>query len=175
MKNKENKNGLEEQTHERAFWIIGIAIIIFLILLGGSLIGLKMVRDKANHVGDVAGDVVDGTMNNDEYAVLENGKKQVTNPAVTEFEVEVEGRRFHNFSIEVSDEGTDISADVTNVTEEKLPQGKYAFELLDGQGNSLASYSIDIIPIEPGATTGILSSVLIDCLDVEKIEVSFIK
>lgn len=173
MKEKENKNLSEEQTHERAFWIIGIAIIIFLILLGGSLIGMKIIRDKANHVGDVVGEV-DGLTNNN-YVVLENGNKKLTKPSITDFEVEVEGRKFDNFSIEILDEGTDITANVTNVTEETLPQGSYTLELFDGKGNSIVSYLIDIIGAEPGKTTSFLSSVAADCSDVEKIEISFVK
>ena len=172
MKEKENKKGMEEQTHERAFWIIGIAIIIFLILLGGSLIGMKMIRDKANYVGEVVDKA--GEISNN-YVVTESGVKQVTNPAITELEVEVEGRKFHNFSIEVSEEGSNISADVTNMTEEKLPQSSFTFELYDGQGNMIIAYLIGITEAEPGKTTSILSSVLVDCLNVERIEVSFVK
>ena len=50
MEEKNNKETPTSGTEKKAFWIIGIALIIFLVILFGSLIGLKITRDGLNNV-----------------------------------------------------------------------------------------------------------------------------
>ena len=76
MEEKNNKETPTSGTEKKAFWIIGIALIIFLIILFGSLIGLKITRDGLNNViknhGKNSGEINNLVQN---YEELENGVK----------------------------------------------------------------------------------------------------
>ena len=60
-----------ENNIQKPIWIIGISLIIFLLLLAGSLVILKISRDGLNKVAE-KGDIITetNTRKSDNYIVL---------------------------------------------------------------------------------------------------------
>ena len=121
MGEKNNKETPTTGTEKKAFWIIGFALIIFLIILFGSLIGLKITRDRVNNViknqGKNSGELGEVVQN---YEELENGVKINTSDEVREAEFVKDGIRLSHFNIDEIDGFSTVSASFENMTQEVI-------------------------------------------------------
>ena len=93
-----------ENNIQKPIWIIGISLIIFLLLLAGSLVILKISRDGLNKVAE-KGDIITetNTRKSDNYIVLADGTKLIKNEEVLNAVEEIEGMVVKNFEIEEKD------------------------------------------------------------------------
>lgn len=136
----EEKKKEDEKTLEKAFWIIGIALIVFLIILGGVLIGLKITRDGANRISGSLDGKNGGAGEN--YVVQDDGSRVVTNKDVTNYSAVVAGRKFSNFVIEEKDGFSSLAATIANVAGEKLESKQYMITLYDEEDNEIQGLPI---------------------------------
>lgn len=171
----EKKSG--ENTGEKFFWIVGIAVIIFMILLLGSLIGLKITRDK---IGGISGFQWSGNSN---YEILDNGTMRNTNNEILRTEIDVDNVRFSHFAItqrngesgedEVYD--TDISFDIENMNEEVLESALYIVALYDSSNTKLIDFSIQLDNLPAREPVMFRQNLSKSCVDAAHIEVEKVR
>lgn len=162
-KEKKLDTNNEVEVHEKSFWAIGIALIIFMILLLGSLIGLYIVR---NRIGDIA-DKVD-------IAILEDGSKQSATEAIKNAEIVVDGRKFYDFTIKEKEGLSTVEAKVENITEGALEGATFKVSLMDINGELIESYTVLTTELQPGVPTLTVTSIMKDCTGAADIEVELI-
>lgn len=174
---KEEKNS-EENTHEKFFWIIGIAVIIFMILLFGSLIGLKITRDK---IGNLSGLQLG---NNGNYEVLEDGTMRNTNKDILRKEIDVDNVRFSHFTISQRNEkngedeemyDTDISFEIENMNEEIIESALYIVSLTDSSDNELINFSIQLDNLPAREPIVFRQNLTKSCVDTANIDIKRVK
>lgn len=174
---KEEKN-LRENTHEKFFWIIGIAVIIFMILLLGSLIGLKITRDSVGNISEIQ------FGNNRNYEVLEDGTMKNTNKDVLRKEIDVDNIRFSHFTIsqrnEQNEEGeetydTDVAFDIENMNEEVLESALFIVTLYDSNNNKLIDFSIQLDDMPAREPIVFRQNLTKSCVDTANIDVKRVK
>ena len=177
----------EEETHERAFWIVGIGIIVFLILLLGSIIGLKYTRENAEKVGEIAGNTPTQTVINNEpesknYTVWEDGTKENVTDGIKKAQIDVDKVRFSSFSIierKVEDlyEGEDVSISSTlssaveNMNENVLQEGSYVISLFGENNNLLTKFSFSAKELPAREIQTFMHEENVSCVDAVKVEV----
>lgn len=167
---KENSN-----TNQKAFWIVGIAIIVFLVLVLGSVIGLKITRDGINSIlGNNNIGNNSGSGANPGYVVLEDGTMQNTNANIRDTEIVVDGRKFSNFSIEEKEGTSTIKVDIENTTDEDLGVATFEIKLYDSEDNLITEYSMLTTEQEAKAKTTALTSLVKSCINTARIEVNLI-
>ena len=161
MEEKNNKKTPTIGTEKKAFWIIGIALIIFLIILFGSLIGLKITRDRVNDLiknqGKNSGELNNVVQN---YEELENGVKVNTSDDVREAEFTKDGIRLSHFNIDEIDGFSTVSASIE--------------KMYDSNNTLLAEFSALTSSIEPGNMEMINSQIMKGCANAAKIEADII-
>ena len=174
---KEEKKS-EENTSEKFFWIIGIAVIVFLILLLGSLIGLKMTRDKINSISGLK------LNNNGNYEVLEGGTMRNTNDELLRAEIDVDNIRFSNFAItqrnELTDEDeeyydADISFNIENMNEEVVESAMFIVTLYDSSNTKLIDFSIQLDNLPARKPIPYRQNLNKSCVDAAHVEVEKIR
>ena len=171
----------ENDMQEKAYWIIGFALVIFLILLAGSLIGLKITRDKVNQIVEKSGLIqntkIEGNLN---YTVWEDGTRENISQNVVGAEIEVEGTKFSSFSIldrEETDSGDSIISGtirfaVENTTSGEMPEKTYLMTLLDDKDEIITEFSLqtkELAAKERKEISHLLYNIA--CAETEKIEV----
>lgn len=173
-----------KDNNEKAIWVIGIALIIFLILLGGSLIGLKLTRDGANKVLNNGGVNPSGRLIQDveEYTVLEDGTKKSTNKDIAETEIDNNGIVFSNFAIlerpenENQPEGTvysEVDFDIKNTTNEMMKNKTFVIKLYGDDGNMIQDLSVFVAELGAGQSTRIANFLYgNECILATKVEVA---
>lgn len=147
--NKKEKVKFEEN-EKRAFWLIGFAIILFLVLVFGSIILLKITRsalDDANNA--LSGDILNNNQSNLNYITAEDGEKENVSEGVVDAEFTINGRRFSNFNIREYEGITTINFSIKNLTEKTTPVDNFLVIIKDDNGDSLEALSIAIREIEP--------------------------
>lgn len=159
----------EEKRMEKNFWIIGIAIIIFLLLILGSVVLLKNARDKANNLTNEMG----GNNNNEQpnYIVSADGTKENVNKNVTDAEFVVEGRKFYDFRIVEKDGLSTVEARIENTTDTVLQGATFKVRLLNSNAEVIKEYVIITTEIQPKASTLTVTNIFEDCSDAESVEV----
>lgn len=139
----------KENTNEKIFWVIGIALIIFLILVLGSIIGLKMVRKGIHNVVDGNGQTT--YSDNNIYEVDEDGVKRNVYEGITDAEVDVDLVRFSQFTImervlEMGEDNNeiecDLGLDIENMTEEPMENAAYTIRFYNIKGEELANFNV---------------------------------
>lgn len=159
--------------HKKAFWIIGIALIIFLILLLGSIIGLYLVRqgidDALVNNGYLSGDVQEIILN---YTELEDGTKENISRDIRDAEFDIDGIKLSHFSIQTSPEGIcTITADIENHTDEVVENKAFLIVLKDANEDVIAEFTMDIEDLMAQTPLITVKSLVIDCSNAATIEV----
>ena len=159
--------------HKKAFWVVGIALIIFLVLLFGSIFGLKLVRDKANEIQNdpalIGGQGNDNVLN---YRELEDGTKENISDSIREAEFEIEGVKLSGFSIKSKDGSSTITANIENTTEEVIAGKTFMIELIDANGENVTEFTMDIAELAAKVPTITIRTLNTDCANAETIDVS---
>ena len=175
MGEKNNKETPTTGTEKKAFWIIGFALIIFLIILFGSLIGLKITRDRVNDLiknqGKNSGELNNVVQN---YEELENGVKVNTSDDVREAEFTKDGIRLSHFNIDEIDGFSTVSASIENITQEVIKDITIVVKMYDSNNTLLAEFSALTSSIEPGNMEMINSQIMKGCANAAKIEADII-
>ena len=175
MEEKNNKETPTSGTEKKAFWIIGIALIIFLIILFGSLIGLKITRDGLNNViknhGKNSGEINNLVQN---YEELENGVKINTSEEVRNAEFVKDGIRLSHFNIDEIDGFSTVSASIENMTQEVIKDITIVVKMYDSNNTVLAEFSAVTSSIEPENMEMINSQIMKSCANTAKVEADII-
>ena len=121
-----------ENNIQKPIWIIGISLIIFLLLLAGSLVILKISRDGLNKVAE-KGDIITGTntSKSDNYIVLADGTKVIKNEEVLNAVEEIEGMVVKKFEIEEKDGVSYIKAEIINNSGESIGDSRISLKIFD--------------------------------------------
>lgn len=170
---KETESNSENKTNQKAFWIVGIAVIVFLILLLGSIIGLKFTRDGINGVLDKFG-IAGNNPSKPNYVVLDDGTKENTNEDIKNAEFTIEGRKIYNFVIRDREGLSTVEVVIENITEEVLPEATFKIGIYNSNNKLIADYTILTSEIEPMMPTMIVTSIMKDCSNASRIEVEMI-
>ncbi len=140
----------DENSERRAGWALGLALIVFLILVLGSIIGLSITRDGIfNFIGRSDPLTGDNTVKN--YITYEDGRKENNSSAIVNAEFEIDGLIFSNFVLETKDdESTTLSMNIKNATENDIAQKTIVFGFLDNFGDEiideLAMLTPEVLP-----------------------------
>lgn len=175
MGEKNNKETPTSGTEKKAFWIIGFALIIFLIILFGSLIGLKITRDGINNIiknqGKTSGELGEVIQN---YEELENGVKINTSDEVKEAEFIKDGIRLSHFNIDEIDGFSTVSASIENMTQEVIKEITIVIRLYDSNDTLLAEFSAVTSSIEPGNMDIVNTQIMKSCANTARVEADII-
>lgn len=175
MGEKNNKETPTGKTERNAFLIVGIALIIFLVILLGSLIGLKITRDGLNNViknhGKNSGEINNVIQN---YEELENGAKVNTSEEVRNAEFIKDGIRLSHFNIDEIDGFSTVSASIENMTQEVIKDITIVVKMYDSNNTLLAEFSAVTSSIEPENMEMINSQIMKSCANAAKIEADII-
>jgi len=170
--NETKEKGTKEKLDEKPFLAIGIALIIFLILVLGSIIGLKIVRDKINGTGGTTGRT---NMNTSNYEVLENGVKSNTSTGVTNAEIDIDNIRFNHFGIVERGEAdfldTDITFDVENMDEEERGPLSFLIRFFDSKEQLITDFTIRIESLPARESIPFRQNLNFSCVDAAKVVV----
>ena len=175
MGEKNNKETPTGKTERNAFLIVGIALIIFLVILLGSLIGLKITRDGLNNViknhGKNSGEINNLVQN---YEELENGVKINTSEEVRNAEFVKDGIRLSHFNIDEIDGFSTVSASIENMTQEVIKDITIVVKMYDSNNTLLAEFSAVTSSIEPENMDIINSQIMKSCANTAKVEADII-
>ena len=175
MGEKNNKETPTTGTEKKAFWIIGFALIIFLIILFGSLIGLKITRDRVNNViknqGKNSGELGEVVQS---YEELENGVKINTSDEVREAEFVKDGIRLSHFNIDEIDGFSTVSASIENMTQEVIKEITIVIRLYDSNDTLLAEFSAVTSSIEPENMAVVNTQIMKSCANTARVEADII-
>ena len=175
MGEKNNKETPANETEKKALWIIGIALIVFLIILFGSLIGLKITRNGINKIVNSNlnnGAVIQNAIQN--YEELENGVKYNTSEDVTGAEFVNNGIRLAHFNIDEIDGISTVSASIENVTQEIIKDITINVRIYDSNDVLLAEFAAETSSIEPDNVDMISSQIMKSCVNAARIEADII-
>lgn len=158
--------------HRKSFWIIGIALIIFLILLLGSIIGLYLVRrgidDALVNSGILSGDMSDEVLN---YQELEDGTKENISEAIRDAEFDVDGIKLSHFTIQTATDGIcTITAHIENLTEENIENKSFFMVLKDSNDEVITKISFDVEDLVAQTPVITVKSIDVDCANAATIE-----
>lgn len=175
MGEKNNKETPTGKTERNAFLIVGIALIIFLVILLGSLIGLKITRDRLNNViknqGKNSGEQGEVIQN---YEELENGVKINTSDDVREAEFTKDGIRLSHFNIDEIDGFSTVSASIENMTQEVIKDITIVIRLYDSNDTLLAEFSAVTSSIEPENMDIVNTQIMKSCANTARVEADII-
>lgn len=163
----------EKNNNQKPIWIIGIALIIFLILLAGSLIGLKISRDGLNKVAE-KGEFILGNKTNtsDNYITLKDGTKVLKNEDILNAREETDGLVVTNFEIEEKKGTTYIKATVTNSTSgETVEDERISIKVFDEDGNQIEEGISTLPKLKATQSTVITIASYKDCINAKGIKV----
>lgn len=165
---KENKEG---NSNQKALWIIGISVIIFLVLLLGSIIGLKITQNGVNKVLDGA----ENLQFNDDgepmyYEVWEDGTMENISEQIASAEFILNGVRYSNFTIREVNEMTEISADIENVTDEKIAEQNIIIKLYDANEEVIAVPAVQVTDLEARSIVPLRHVIYDSCVNAAKLE-----
>ena len=143
-----------ENNIQKPIWIIGISLIIFLLLLAGSLVILKISRDGLNKVAE-KGDIITetNTRKSDNYIVLADGTKLIKNEEVLNAVEEIEGMVVKNFEIEEKDGVSYIKAEIINNSGESIVDSRISLKIFDANGNQIEDGTSNIPELKPNQST----------------------
>ena len=175
MGEKNKKETPTGETEKKAFWIIGIALIIFLIILFGSLIGLKITRDRVNDViknqGKNSGEI-DNVVQN--YEELQSGAKVNTSEEVRDAEFIKDGIKLSHFDISEIEGFSTVSASIENMTQEVIKDITIVVKMYDSNNTLLAEFSAVTSSIEPEKMEMINSQIMKSCVNTARVEADII-
>ncbi|MBQ9314748.1 MAG: hypothetical protein IJ220_07155 [Clostridia bacterium] len=171
---KEKKT--EGNSNEKLFWMIGISLIVFLVLVLVSVIILKNVRNKIYNMP--SGQNVGGNTVSTNYEVLDNGVKRNNSESLARTEIDVGNVRFSHFSIMERDDeldenniDTDITFDVENMEENPAGQGSYIITLYDSADTVLTSFTVRLESLPAREPVLFRQNLAISCVDTARVEV----
>ena len=118
---------------KKALYILLIAIVIFIILLVGSIIGLKITRNGIDKFLS-KNNLQTGNLN---YIIYEDGKKENTSNDVVNAEFEFDGLKFSHFVIETIDGVSTVKLNVQNTTDNEIAEKTIKISFLDEFGNEV--------------------------------------
>ena len=183
-KNSEGKESV------RFVYSITIALIIFLILFTGSIIGINMTRKKLNEGLTV---IKNSNMNSNipldvtemNFIEIGNGRKQNNSPDIINNEIDVDLTRFSGFSIieESMDIGeeeeyviTYFECEIENMKEEVAKNNDFMFKFYDAEGNLIGTYAIHIDELPARENYHLDPQALnFKCVHAQRIEIESIK
>lgn len=169
---EDKKEKVKFEEHEkRAFWIIGFAVILFLVLVFGGIILLKVTRNVLDDVNDLDGNLVIGGEEIKNYTTDEDGERRNVSEGVVDAEFEVAGRRFSHFNIREYAGLSTIDATVENLTEETLPESDFVLTFYDDNGDALDEIVVSIREIEPRNMEMLIATVEEDIVNAKSIDV----
>lgn len=168
--NKKEKVKFEEH-EKRAFWIVGFAVILFLVLVLGGIILLKVTRNVLDDVNDLDGNLVIGGEEIKNYTTDENGERRNVSEGVVDAEFEVAGRRFSHFNIREYAGISTIDATVENLTEEALSEADFMLSLYDDNGDSLEEIVVRIGQLEARGMEMLITTLEEDLVNAKSIDV----
>lgn len=169
---EDKKEKVKFEEHEkRAFWIIGFAVILFLVLVLGGIILLKVTRNVLDDVNELDGNLVIGGEEIKNYTTDEDGERRNVSEGVVDAEFEVAGRRFSHFNIREYAGLSTIDAAVENLTEETLPESDFVLTFYDDNGDALDEIVVSIREIEPRNMEMLIATVEEDIVNAKSIDV----
>ncbi len=169
--NKKEKVKFEEN-EKRAFWIIGFAVILFLVLVFGGIILLKITRNTLDDVNNaLSGDILNNNQSNVNYVTAEDGEKENVSEDVIGAEFTIDGRRFSHFSIREYEGVTTIDFAIENETDKEVPTENFLVILKDDNGDSLETLSVTIRKIDPHGMEMYYTTLEGDLANAKSIEV----
>lgn len=169
----ENKNEkVKFEAHEkRAFWLIGLAVILFLVLVLGGIILLRIARNALNDASNLSGDILNLSNANQNYTTDEDGERKNVSEGVVDAEFEIGSRRFSHFNIREYAGRTTVDASVENLTEETLPESNFLITFLDESGEALEKIVVRVGAIEPNGMEMLFTTLEEDLVNAESIDV----
>ncbi len=169
---EDKKEKVKFEEHEkRAFWIIGFALILFLVLVFGGIILLKVTRNVLDDVNDLDGNLTIGGDEIKNYTTDEDGERRNVSEGVVDAEFEVAGRRFSHFNIREYAGMSTIDATVENLTEETLPEADFVLILYDNNGDSLEEVVVRIAEIKAQRMEMLITTLEEDLANAKSIDV----
>lgn len=168
MGEKNKKETPTNETEKKAYWIIGIAVIIFLVMLLGSLIGLKITRDGLDSViknyGKNSGEIQSS------YEVLADGTKVNISDAVKNAEFIKDGIKVSNFSIIEADGISTVSYTIENISQETVKDITVKINPYDSNDVRLADFSSYTSSLEAGRVNNMSSQITVSLAEATRIE-----
>lgn len=168
MGEKNKKETPTNETAKKVYWIIGIAVIVFLVMLLGSLIGLKITRDGLNSViknyGKNSGEIQSS------YEVLADGTKVNISDAVKNAEFTKDGIRVTNFSIMEADGISTVSYTIENISQETVKDISVRIALYDSNDVRLADFSPYTSSLEAGRINNMSTQSTENLVEATRIE-----
>lgn len=169
---KEKKEKVEFEEHEkRAFWLVGLAIILFLVLVFGGIILLRVARNVLDDANDLNGGLVSGSEQNKNYTTDEDGERRNISEGVVDAEFNVSGRSFFDFNINEYAGISTVRATVRNLTDETLPESNFNLTFYDDNGDELENVVVKVREIEPQAMEMMITTLEEDLVNSKSIEV----
>ena len=160
--------------NQRIFWIIGAAIIVFLVIVLISVIMLKNVRDDANNLaGSIGNNGNNATEQN--YIVLEDGTKENTSEGISKAEYTLEGRKFYDFKVTEKNGISTVEAKIQNITNDVLESASFKVRLFNASKELIKEYTILTATIQPGVSTLTVTNIMEDCTQAVSVEVEMVK
>lgn len=177
MKEKKTEN----DSNEKLFWMIGIALIVFLVLVLISVLILKSTREKANSLTD-GFHLFGNQTNNVNYEISESGEKRNTSSAIASAQFDFGDIRFSKFSIVEVDKEDDISGEeagvvndiyfqIENLAQEEKGNESYFVTLFDEKGETIKSFTIRLEKIPAGGIIQFRQNSDTPCVNAAKIDV----
>lgn len=181
MEEKETKETkekkIEDNTHQKAYWIVGISLIIFLILLFGSLIGFNIIR---NRIQDFS--LGNGRRGGTNYEVSDDGLMKNISKGLAETEINVENIVFSGFTITErnTDSGetetiidSDIRFTIENKSEEDIKDaGSYSVALYDSSNSKLTQFTIKLDTLPSKKEVMFRQNLNMSCVNADRVEIS---
>lgn len=174
MGEKNEKETPTNGTEKKAFWIVGIALIVFLIILFGSLIGLKITRDGLNNIIKNQGKISGEKSAVQNYEELDNGVKINTSDEVRDAEITKNGIRLSHFNIDEIDGLSTVSAAIENVTQEVINDITITVKMYDSNDELLAEFSVVTTSLEPERMDTLASQIMKSCVNAARVEADII-
>ena len=173
-KGTENNNN----THEKAFWVIGIALIVFLVLVLVSVLLLKSTREKANNLNGSL-NLFGNQTENVNYETATDGVKRNNNEAVTRAEIDIDNIRFSHFGIVENNRGseeagiidTDITFDIENMDTEEKGKTSFLVTLYDEKDTILTDFTIQIEKLPARKAVPFRQNLNISCVNAARVTV----
>lgn len=165
------KEGVKFEEHEkRAFWMVGIALILFLILVLGGIVLLRITHNALDDANELNGNLTVDSGEVKNYTTDEDGERRNVSEGVVNAEFVVADRRFSHFNVRGYEGMTNVNATVENLTEETLPESDFILVFYDDNGDSLDEVVVSIREIEPHDMEMLIVTLEEDLTNASRIE-----
>lgn len=174
---KEATNVEPTNMHQKVYWIIGIALIIFLLFLFGSLIILRITENTANNAANGLNKLQNQKGEEVNYEIIneEHGIKRNASENIEDAEFDINGLRLSHVRITEFGDTTDITIEVGNISSETVAPQEFNVKFYDSKNQLLVELPIttEEIPIE--TITMVHTMTEKSCVNATRVEIEAAK